>query len=352
MKTTKELVKFDIETAVITALDAEYKEVQKITDAKSKTIVAEGRRKYRELRLAVVDGHKDEKREALDHCNFLDAEKRRILGLLAPGESHLDDIWQAHKDEIDRKERERIEAIQEKINGIRHLGAVYNLASSHIEERLVIVKDMQVSEDVYMEFTNQAIQTHKDSVSALEQALAERLQFEKEEAERKAETERLETQRKEQEVAQAKIDRANEAAAKRQAEDDARMAAKQAKIDEENRIIKEEFAKLAADKKVEEDRKEREEFKRQAKIQAENEAKKEIERHERERLEKEEAQAKEKTRQAEMAPDREKLIKFADELRAILIPKVKSAKAIKIFNEISNRLIELADLITEQAKEL
>ncbi len=317
MKTTKELVKFNIETAIITALDTEYKEVQKITDAKSKAIVAEGRRKYRELRLAVVDGHKEEKREALDHCNFLDAEKRRILALLAPGESHLDDIWKADKEEKEAKERERIQLIQDKINDIRSLGMmVINLDSPTIEDRLRLLMSTEISEKIYQELKPQALEAQNTAVADLEKALADRLQFEKEEEDRKKEAERLEIVREEQIQHQAKIDAANK------------------KLDEKKQRL------------------EREEFERQAKIKAEEEAKEKAMIANLERIEREEAQATEKARQEALKPDKEKLIRFADELIDIVYPQIKSAKAQKIISGAGKKLVEIGINIKEQANKL
>ena len=327
MKTTKELVKFDVETAVITTLDAEYKEVQKITDVKSKAIVAEGRQKYRELRLAVIEGHHDEKREALDHCNFLDAEKRRILGLLAPGESHLNDIWQTHKDEQDRKERERIEAIQETINSIRSQGMVHGGTSSTIKERLIIVKAMKISKEVYQESTDQAIECQKVAIGALEEFLSRSLQTEKEDAERKADAERLEAQRKEQAEAQAKID-----------EKIRKVELRQHELEEKER--KAEVQKAQQD------------FERQALIKAEQEAKEKGAREEQEKIDKEEAQAKEKARIEALKPDRQKLIAFANDILEVHIPELKSTQAIQVLHEGQSRLNELSADIKEQAKEL
>lgn len=88
--------------------------------------------------------------------------------------------------EKDRKERERIEGIQEKINNIRDLGIMLvGVNSITIEERLIIMKDMQISDTTYMEFMAQAIACRERAIETLEKTLTERLQFEKEEAQTK-----------------------------------------------------------------------------------------------------------------------------------------------------------------------
>ncbi len=348
-KQSKALVKFDFDVAVITALDAKYKDMQ-ITDGKSYALVMAGIAEYRELRLSIDDMHKQLKKDIIEAGRSLDGDKNRLKGLLEPGETRLKEIRQVEDDRKDairedkaRLERERTDAIQVKINGIRGLRIVqHNVASHTIEESLILLTGMKISKEVYMEFTDQAIQEKKESISGLEEALAERLQFEKDEAERKIEAERLEIQRKDQEAAQAKIDEANQVAAKRQAENDARMAAAQAKIDKENRKIDDEKAKIEAAKKAEEERKEKEEFERQATIKAEQQAEIGRIKAERDRIEREEAEKVEKQRKAAMAPDREKLIEWIQGFNetANPMPLVKSNKAIEILR-IAKEQIEM-----------
>ena len=56
-----EVVKYDIETAVITALDAKYADVV-IKDAESYAFVMSGLREYRKYRLAVDEWYKEKKK--------------------------------------------------------------------------------------------------------------------------------------------------------------------------------------------------------------------------------------------------------------------------------------------------
>ena len=334
MKTTKQLVKFDFDIAVITALDAKYKDIQ-ITDGKSYAVVMQGLAEYRELRLAIDDKHKELKSDILEAGRSLDGDKNRLKSLLEPGENHLKEIRQVEdarkakiKEEKEAKERERIEAIQEKINRIRAQGiGGHNVPSSLIQERIIITQGMPVGKDVFMEFTEQAEEARKEAIAILEQALADQLEYEKAEAERKAEIAHLEAQRKEQEMAQAKID-------------------------EGARKVREGIVKLEVDRKAAEETKEREEFERQVKIKAEQEAKEKGAREEQEKIDKEKAEAKEKARQEALKPDKDKLIKFADEIYDIETPTMKSPKAQKISSEARDRLGELAQDIRAKAKKL
>ena len=336
MKTTKQLVKFDFDLAVITALDAKYKDIQ-ITDGKSYAVVMQGLAEYRELRLRIDTLHKNYKKDILEAGRGLDADKNRLKGLLEPGENHLKEIRQIEddkkakiKEEKEQKERERIEKIQEKVRSVVAQGIIYDtMPSSTIKERLIILKGHKVTKEIYAEFTNQTIQAQKEAVAGLERMLAYRIQSEKEALERKAEAKHLEKVRKEQEAAQAKID-------------------------EGARKVREGIAKLEVDRKAAEETKEREEFERQATIKAEQEAKEKGAREEQEKIDKEKAEAKEKARQEALRPDKEKLIKFAEEIIdiGVVLPVVKSKEAQKILSEANDRLYEVADDITKQADKL
>ena len=334
MKTTKSLVKFDFDTAIIASLEAKYKDIQ-ITDGKSYALVMAGLAEYRELRLAIDDKHTELKKDILEAGRGLDGDKNRLKTLLEPGENHLKEIRQVEDDrkaaikaEKDRKERERIEAIQEKINNIQDLGIMLpNVSRLVIEERLIIVKAMQISQKTYMEFTEQALQFQKETVAGLETLLTYRIQSEKDEAERKAEAERLEAQKKEQAEAQAKID-----------EENRKVELRQHELEEQERKV--------------EVRKAQQEFERQATIKAKQEAKDKAAQELHDRMQREAAEDKEKARQEALKPDKEKLIKFADELQDIEGPHVRSGKAITIVIETQGKLSDLAANIKKQAKEL
>lgn len=330
----KDLIEYDITTAAIEEMKKKYGGM-KITDAKSDKAVRTARTLVVSKRTAVEKKRKELKASAIEWGHKVDNEAKRICTLLLPLEEELkaevkrvDDEIEAKREEKRAKERERIEAIQDKINAIiRTQGIVHNVASSHIEERLIIIKGMKISEDLYQEFTNEAIQAQKEAITALEEALKERLQFEKEEVERKAEAERLEAQRKEQAEAQAKIDEANQ------------------KIEEEK-------AKIEAEKEAEAKHREREEFERQAKERAEAAAAQKLKAAATAEEERVKTAAAEKARQEALRPDKEKLIKFADELYDIECPTVESTKAQKISSEARNKLGELAQDIRAKAKKL
>ena len=211
-ETSTEVVKFDVETQVIVALDTKYKDVQ-ITDGKSKDIVMAGLAEYRELRLAVVDGHKETKAKILKDGNWLDSEKRRILARLAPGEEHLKGIRQVWDDEKERikaekeaKEQARKDGIQAKIHEIRMAtGGIAIWPLKDLRALSSKLEEIGIDESKYMEFTEEAEKAVDASYNAVQDAIATRIKLDKEAEERKAEDARLEKIRKKQEDENKKI---------------------------------------------------------------------------------------------------------------------------------------------------
>jgi len=105
-------------------------------------------------------------------------------------------------------------------------------------------------------------------------------------------------------------------------------------------------------KRDEQEKRDRAEFERKAQEQAKEQAKRQVEqeaqRKEKERIEAEKA-AK---RQADLLPDKEKLIAFADMLTNLKLPVVKSKVAKMAVAEINERLDDLQSLIRDQAEAL
>ena len=111
-----------------------------------------------------------------------------------------------------------------------------------------------------------------------------------------------------------------------------------------------EKAQIAEGKRIEAEARDRAEFERNAKEKAEAQAKRQAE-QEKQRIEKEKAEAEaEAKRQASLLPDKEKLIAFSNILANMELPRLKDEGARKILNEISIRIIELAEAIKGQAE--
>ena len=299
------IVKFDIETAVIVALDEKYKDI-KVTDGKSYAFIMKGIAEYRELRLKIDDRHKVLKKDALEYGRRVDAEKNRLKGLLEPGENHLKEVRQV---EDDRKaeikaakeaiEQARVDKIRSRINDLQSM--LIELPEMCIEELQNIEEGseaLNISVIDYEEFTEEA--------QALKGRLCEAVKKSIKSMEaRKAEEARLEKIQIEQEAAQKKIDEANQ----KLQEKEAALEKKEWERTEKIRIAKE-----MAEEKV--------------KVEKEQEI-------EADRLEKEIVE------QNALMPDKEKLLSFIDILGDTPIPRVETKEASDLLNQIVMRLTKL-----------
>ena len=329
-----QVVKYDIETAVITALDAKYADVV-IKDAASYAFVMSGLREYREHRLAVDEWHKGKKQSALEYSQALDAEKRRVKGLLEPGEQHLKDVRQVEDDrkakikaEKDRIEKERIDGIQAKIVDLeRYPSLTTGLNSDSVASMCDAIVAVQITEEEYQEFTEQAKAAKLATLSALDDIYNDKVIQEQEAAERKAEIAQIEKLRAEQAKAEVK------------------MHEELRKIELEKQAVQ----KIIDDEK---EKRDRAEFERKAQEQAKEQAKRHAE-QEAQQKEKESIAAQiEAKRQADLRPDKEKLIAFADMLTNLKLPVVKSKVAKMAVAEINERLDDLQSLIRDQAENM
>lgn len=351
-----EVVKYDMDVAVIKELDAKYADIV-IKDATSYAFVMSGLKEYRDRRLELDSWYKDKKKGALEYTNALGAERKKFKLLLEPGEQHLKDVRQVEDDrkaaikaEKEAKEQSRIDDIQLKIEAIREkVNTTFNLPSykvAHVCDNLVA---MQITEEIYQEFVKQAKDTRLATLSALDDIYNDKVTQEKEAAERKAEIAKIEKLRIEMDKAKAEVAAENEKAeVKRHDELREIEAEKQAA----QKIIDDERDKLEAEKRAEQEKRDRAEFERRAKEdakdKAERDAKDKADKEEKERLEKE----KESKRAEAVKPDKEKLIAFADKMDTLKLPNVKSNKAKDIVIDIGGRLIELQSDIREKAEAL
>jgi len=317
------IVQFNIETAVITALDTKYKDI-KVIDTKSYAFVMKGIGEYRELRLKIDDRHKVLKKDVLEYGRAVDAEKNRLKGLLEPGENHLKEIRQVEDDrkaEIkaakDAIEQARVDKIRSRINDLQNM--LINLPLMSLEELSTIQADlhsMEISVIEYMEFTEEAKKVFSGAKETVINAIAIVIKKEEEMERLEEEEARLEEIRIEQDVTQKKIDEANQ-----------KLKEKEAALEKKEweRTSKIRIAKEMAEEKVRVDK--------EQEVEAE-------------RLEKEIVE------QNVLRPDKEKIIKYAYNLDSVAIPKVKTEEAKKLLAEITNRLFKLVTGIKNHANEL
>jgi len=299
------LVEYDVTDAAIFELKDKYQGL-KITDMASYKEVSCAIAEVRGFRVSVEARRKELKADALAYGRRVDAEAKRITEQLFEVETPLkvlkkaeDDRKAAIKEEKERKDRERVYKIQDKIAAIQRLVAgSFGKNADEIEQLMAQAVNTEITPEEYMEFEERAGAVKLEVFQALSEAKSAREKWEQEEKESAAERE----------------------AQKAEGE---RLAKEQTKIDEEK-------AKIELEKRVVE----------------------EAHRLEAQRIAAEAAKAKEQLRQDALKPDREKLVVWADQLLEITPPVLKNAEAIGLANTMLYRIHGIADKIKEEAEKI
>ncbi len=355
MNETKQIVKYTTNEAEIAKMSALYMSltVTDIADKEQVSQVHDARIVMKNHRIAVDKERKALKADALAWGKKVQAEANHLLGLIEPIESHLKaeeqkviDEKNRIKAEAEKAEHDRRNAIQEKINTIQRVFiGITGMDSKTLASVKAELESMQIDPEEYKEFTDQAQTCLEDTHSAVLDAIEARKKFEAEEIRRKEEAAKLNEIRRQQEEAQKKIEAEKE---------ELRIAQK--KIDDDNRKIQEEKDRIAAEKQSEADRIEREAFEKkaqeEAKIKAEKEAREKAEREEQKRVDLEKEKQAEAERKEALRPDQEKIIMFAEKLRAIEPPILKTNESINLGNDVMSEISELLDSIIERANKL
>lgn len=286
-----------------------------ITDASQIELMSEAREARLALKDIRVDAEKTRKslkEKALREGKAIDGIANVIKALIVPLEEHLE----KQEKYIENIEIER----KQKLNEIRTTELLKYVAS----EDLSLYNYLEMSDDVFanlLQMVKTAYLTKQEEVKKIEEARLEEVKR-KEEADKqmRIENEKL---RKEKEV---QIKKDNEAAEQRRLE--------QKKNDDEHlkELEKEraEKAKLAAELKKQEDEK-------HAAIKKEQEERKaEIE----------------KERLAKLAPEKDKLLRYAELIRTIKAPDELSKAGLEIVKEVEQKLLEISQEIKIKIKNL
>jgi chemotaxis protein histidine kinase CheA len=328
-------------------------------DKAAYAMVMSGLRECRNIRTDVDAWHKDKKAWIVKAGKHYDGERRRIHDLIGPIEDHLKDVRFAEDDrkeqielEKERIERERVEGIRAKIAKMKVLAlSVGNKTAAELHTIMDNLVECEAPEAEFMEFKAEAEKVLDSTIETVKQALIEREKWEQEQAAAKAEAERLEKQKAEQEAERLRLE-----AIQKEADEKARK--EREALDAERRQIEAEKAAIELSKKMEKEKQERAAFeaqaREQAKARAEAEAKLKVEREAREAAEKAEKERIEKERKAAMAPDKEKLIKWAMSFNETNNPSpaLKSKEAQEILRIALEYIEKILQGIIEEAEEL
>lgn len=246
----------------------------------------------RDIRVRVEKTRVELKADALEYGRKVDAEAKRITGLLLEIEEPLKLEKAKVDDEKARIKREKEDA-----------------EKARIEAELQAKREAEEA----------AVKAERDRI---------------------AEEQRIESERLARERAALEADRAA-------AEEERRKA--QAIIDEQNRIAQAKLDEEAAKLKTERERLAREQFEREAKERAEADARAKVEREAAEAKRLAEIEAEEREHRAAMAPDFEKLAVFAKAIEGLQSPEVTTSEAIHYLHHANEHLNQAVELLEDFA---
>lgn len=280
------------------------------------------------MRTTLAEAHKKTKAEALAFGRKCDAEKNRLLALIAKIEDPITKQLNEIKEAEDRKEAERLEKIESAIQEIHAYSTDrHDLDLATLETRIENLTAYEITEEVFQERTETAQLLRDEGLMKLRISLKgaqERAEEARKQAQIAEENARKEEElRKEREAFEEQKRKAAEeeeakAAEARKAEE-AKLAAERAELAEKQKAIDEENARIAKEK-------------------ADKEA--------------EEKRRAEEARKLALAPDHDKLIRLADELAAHPMPAVDSDEAKRVLVLVVEKMAPVIEFIRTEARKM
>jgi colicin import membrane protein len=326
-----QLVTYDVSEAWISQIRTNFQDLSAATPGGYEEVrlaIAN----VRDVRVAIEKRRVELKADALAYGRLVDSEAKRFTTLLLEIEDPLKAKKAAIDDAAARKkaeaEAEKIRAVEAEIAANRAKQEAEARAIREAEEkRLAEERAALAAERKKLEAEQAALEEQRRAAIAEAQA-KEREEARRVEAARKAEQERLDAAAA---AERARIDAEREKwAALKRAEEEHQRLEREA-LDAERRRVTAEREKA-----------ERAEFERQAKVRAETEA---AEKVERERIEK----ARREAELAALLPDVEKLAAFAESIRVLKAPDVKSETVSVVLRDAMNDLETLGESLWDKA---
>lgn len=279
------------------------------------------RKALKKIRSSVENKRKELKADSLRTGQAIDSIAKRVKNAIEPAEKYLE--MQEKFAELKQAEREaklkteRVEKLLAYTDDI----SLYNIDSMNQEQFDSLLASLKSAHEAAIEAEKKA---EADRLAAAEAEKKRQAEIEAENIKLKKEAEAAEAQREKERAAELKKQEAIEAerAAERKAE--------QEKLD---KIQAEKDAEIKAERE-----------KREA-IEAEQAAKIALE-------SKQKADAEEARREALLAPDKNKLIEFANQIDAIELPNVQNREAGKLLDETQDFLDRISKNLRSKAKEL
>ncbi len=325
----KHVIEYNITDAALAELAVRHKDVDAHKDYDTAKLAA---KECQQLRKGLEEKRVELKKDALDYGRAVDGEANRIKAAIVKVEDPIKDGIKAVDDAEKIKEEKRVIEIESKLATLRGYGQETDGKTlAELQEWQEFLTGVEITEDEFQEFREQAVGAKAESESRLRLAIGHKQAAEEEaaklEEQRKAQQEqqdKLDAQQAEIEEGQSKLREAQEAAEKKAFEADLK-----------------EGREAAAERQKELDA-------QQAEIDKQKAEREELEREEREKAEAEAATA----RSAELAPDKDKLERLAKIIDATELPTVASQQAEDVLSYVKSELKAIADNIRHYAGEL
>lgn len=196
------------ETYAVVPLGMTEADIKKLIKEKAdKKLISGNKKSYTEVKSALMDfvharNRIDERRKEINRET--NNKAKTLLSLLEPHEKALRDQVEkedarikAIEEEKARREQERRDRITQRINEIKKWGRLtITMDSAEIQKRMNVIQELKKDFD-FMEYTEDVEALTDDLMGEMSIALANAQEFEKKQAEQKAEEERLRKEREE-----------------------------------------------------------------------------------------------------------------------------------------------------------
>lgn len=279
------------------------------------------RKELKRLRCDAENQRKSLKEASLREGQAVDKMFNVIKEIIKPEEDRLEEIEKIVERAAEKRRQAKIAERRAMLAGYVENTTVYKYEDISDEDFVALIKELDDARNAREE---EAKRRAAEEETARKKAEEERI------AREKAMAEEQEHIRKENEKLKAEAEAREKELAKQREADEKRLAAERA----------EQEKKLEAERqKAEEERQKREALETEQRKKAEAEAKAK-------------AEAEEQQRQSLLAPDKDKLTKFADELDAIELPNVSNREAGKLLDDTKDFLTRISKNLRVKAEQL
>ena len=307
----RDVIDFNVNDARIAEVATKFKDVDAHTDLPGAKVA---KKTLVKMRSALGEAHKIQKADSLAFGRRLDGEKNRLLELIADIEDPISKQLKEIKEAEENKEAIRVEAINAAIERIRAFpNDRHDLTLEQLEERRATLRTIEITEETFQEFLDQAQTFHDEADAKLRIAIINETERLADEARATARAEEDRVRQEAMDKQQADLDAKAEeirkieelAAEKVRAEQEKKDAERQAALDAQ-----------AAAQKVKDD----EQAAAQAAIDKQNREYAEEKAAQEAAEEKQAADAAAEEARLAAAPDVEKLVAYADALATTVVP--------------------------------